>query len=449
MTSLPAVILAVLAPFAAIFLKPKTVSKAFLLLAGAILCRGGRTVCAALKILGMQGELHFDKYHRVLSRASWSPLEASRILLRLLIGSTNGPVVIAVDEHIERRSSRKIKAVGCYRDAVRSSQNFIVRCFGLKWITVMVLKQYPWVPRLLALPFLTILAPSEKANKQSGKRHKTTIDWVIQLVKILRKWLPDLRLVLSTDGGFANASLAWVCLKHQVCLVTRLRLDARLFDFPPEHKGRGRPAKKGKRLFSPKQMFQQAGLIWTETTVRWYGGKLKQIAYATTTCLWHTQGHEPVPIRLVLLKDLTGEYESVALMGIDATFRLTAIEMIEWFVGRWNQEVTHREVRDYLGVETQRQWSDKAVARTTPALFALYSFVVLIADRLQASSSLTICKTAWYKKEHLTFSDMLYEVRRLLWHHRYFNLLYGKGDHEEILSPEHIADLVDQLAEVA
>lgn len=449
MTSLPPVILAVFASFATIFSKPKTASKAFLLLAGAILCRGGRTVCAALRVLGMQGETRFDKYHRILSRASWDPLEGSRILLKKLIEDEKGAIVIAVDEHIERRSSRKIKGIGCYRDAVRSSQNFIVRCFGLKWITVMLLKQYSWVPRLLALPFLTILAPSEKSNKQSGKRHKTTVDWTIQLIKVLRRWLPNTRLVLSADGGFANAALAWNCIKYQICLVTRLRLDARLFDFPAEHKGPGRPPKKGRRLLSPKQMFQISELTWTETVVRWYGGKPRQVAYATTTCLWHTQGQEPVPIRLVLLKDLTGEYEPIVLMGIDATFQLTAIEIIEWFVGRWNQEVTHREARDYLGVETQRQWSEKAVARTTPVLFALYSLIVLIADRLRAVAPLAICVTAWYKKENLTFSDMLREVRRLLWRHGYFNLLSKNDDHEEILSPQHIENLVNQLAEVA
>lgn len=176
-------------------------------------------------------------------------------------------------------------------------------------------------------------------------------------------------------------------------------------------------------------------------------GKKKAVAYAMTTCLWCAQGSEPVPIRLVLLKDLSGEYEPVALMGIDALFQLTAIEIIEYFIARWNQEVTHREVREHLGVETQRQWSDKAVARTTPALFALYSFIILMIDG--ASKAPEISKAAWYQKEHLTFADMLCEVRRHLWEHRYFNLLRENDDHEKIFSPEHLADLMDQLSEVA
>jgi len=449
MASLPGIILTVFAPFTTLFFKPKTASKAILLLMGAILCRGGRTVCAALKILGMQGEERFDKYHRVLSRASWSPLEGGRILLAQLIGKMTGPLVIAIDEHIERRRGRKIKAIGCYRDAVASSQNHLVKCFGLKWITVMVLKQYSWIPRLLALPFLTVLAPSEKANKKAGKRHKTTIDWTIQLVKLLRRWIPNMRIILTADGGFANAQLAWSCLKYRISLVTRLRLDARLFDFPPEYAGCGRPSKRGQRLLTPKQMMQHSGLKWTEAEVKWYGGKKRRVAYASITCLWSVQGEEPLPIRLVLMKDLAGEYEPIALMGVDELFLLTAIEIVEWFVARWNQEVTHREVREHLGVETQRQWSDKAIARSTPALFGLYSLIVLIADGLHAASPIRLGSTAWYKKEHLTFADMLREVRRHLWGSRYFNWLYGGGDHEESLSPEKIAALVNELSEVA
>lgn len=449
MASLPAIILAVFAPFSTMFLKPKTMSKAMLLLTGAILCRGGRTVCGALRVLGMRGEENFDKYHRVLSRASWNPLKGGKILLKQLMEGMTGPLVIAVDEHIERRQGRKIKAIGCYRDAVRSSQKHLIKCFGLKWITVMVLKQYSWVPRLLALPFLTILASSEKANEKAGRRHKTTINWTVQLVKLLRRWFPTLKIILTADGGFANVRLAWVCLKHNICLVTRLRLDARLFDFPPEYTGRGRPSKKGRRLFSPKQMFKQPGLKWTETEVKWYGGKIRRIAYVTITCLWCAQGDEPLPIRLTLLKDLEGEYEPIALMGVDALFQLTAIEIIEWFVARWNQEVTHREARDHLGVETQRQWSDKAIARTTPVLFGLYSLIVLMADRLQTTFPLPLGGSAWYKKKHATFADMLREVRRHLWRGRYFSWLYEKGDHEETLSPEWIADLVDELSEVA
>ena len=446
MPSLPPYIISVFLPFASIFFRSKTWSKALLLITGALLCRGGRTVCAVLRVLGMKGEKHFDKYHRVLSRDKWDPLKGSKILLNMLVEENTEPVVIAIDEHIERRTGRKIKAKGCYRDAVRSSRNFIVRCFGLKWITVMVIKNLSWTSRSLALPFLTVLAPSASADKKKGKTHKTTTDWAIQIMMQIRRWLPGRKIIFTADGGFATADLAWECRKHDVSLVTRLRIDARLFDFPKLKTGPGRPAKKGKRLFNPKKMFEVSDVPWSKSEVKWYEGGVKKIEYITIICLWHVTGYEPVPIRLVLLRDPEGKYQSVALMSSDVT--LTPITIIESFVSRWNQEVTHREVRDYLGVETQRQWSDLAIARTTPVLFGLYSLVVLIADKLPGFGELQIQQTAWYRKRDLTFSDALREVRRHLWRVNYFKISGGKVDPQEIISEEVVSSLIDQLAEV-
>lgn len=396
----------------------------------------------------MEGEARFEKYHRVLNRDKWSPLQGGRILLQQIIGNQCKEVVIAVDEHIERRRGKKIKTRGCYRDAVRSSRNCLVRCFGLKWITVMILKEFSWCTRLLALPFLTVLAPSEKANNKSHKRHKTTIDWTKQLVRLLRHWLPSIRIILTGDGGFANAELAWTCLKYHVCLVSRLRMDARLFALPSEHKGRGRTPKKGQRLLSPAQMFKQSNVNWTKAEVKWYGGKPKQIEYLTTNCLWHVCGYDPVPIRLVLLRDPQGEYEQVVLMGVDRIFELSAIQIIEHFVARWSQEVTHREVREHLGVETQRQWSDRAIARTTPVLFALYSLIILMADR-QHGLSINIAQASWYRKVCLTFGDLLCEARRHLWGQKYFDLLSENDEPMENTYREAFRGLVEQLARIA
>jgi len=344
MQPLPSIIITTFAPFATIFLKTKTWNKALLLVTGALLCRGGRTVCSALRVLGMKGETRFDKYHRVLSRDNWSPFKGSKILLKQILKRNTAPVIIAIDEHIERRNGRKIKAKGCYRDAVRSSKGFLVRCFGLKWITVMVCARFSWAGRTFALPFLTVLAHSVKVTEQGGRTHKTTIDWAIQIVKQIRNWLPEKSIIFTGDGGFASAALAWTCLKHNVSLVTRLRIDARLFNFPKLRAGPGRPSKKGWKLLSPEKMFKVPNFHWSNAEVKWYKGGMKIIEYITVTCLWHVTGYDPVPIRLVLMRDPEGKYQSVPLMSTDVN--LTATKIIEAFVVRWNQEVTHREVRD-------------------------------------------------------------------------------------------------------
>ena len=133
---------------------------------GAVLCRGPRTVASVLRVMGLGGERRFEKYHRVLNRARWSGLQGAKILLGLLIGilPRDWPLEIVADETIERRNGRRIQAKGRYRDAVRSTKGTVVKCYGLKWMSLMLLVPLPWSTRPWTLPFLTLLAPPERAN---------------------------------------------------------------------------------------------------------------------------------------------------------------------------------------------------------------------------------------------------------------------------------------------
>lgn len=411
---------------------------------GAILCKGGRTVCGSLKVMGLRGEKAFASYHRVLNRAQWDALKGAKILLMHII-STLGitELVVALDDHVERRSGEKISSKGCYRDAVRSSRGFLVRCFGLKWVAMMVVTKLPWSVRIFALPFLTVLAPSQKANRARNKKHKTSVDWARQMCCQLRRWLPDMPIRLVVDGAFATAQLAWTALKLNIGLISRLRLDARLFDFPEEKNGPGRPAKRGRRLLGPKALLESEKTPWQEAEVQWYRGRKKKVQYVTTACLWSPVGGEAIPIRLVVLKDPKGQFEPAALMSTDVT--LSALEIITEFVKRWAIEVTFREAREHLGIETQRQWSNKAIARETPALFALYSIVILISLQL---GKIPVRTAAWYSKRCNTFSDVFVEVRRILWRDKYFLQVVEKGDLIEMFTREgFVEEIVDHLAE--
>ena len=167
-------ILPVLHPFATLFRNP-TWLKAQILLVGAILAPGQRTVAAALRVMGRSDHLDYARYHEVLNRAVWSPRQAARILLMLLLqhlDQGDGPLVFGIDETLERRRGPKIKARGVYRDAVRSSRQQLVKASGLRWISLMWLGHVPWAGRYWALPFLTVLAPSERYYRQRGRRHK-------------------------------------------------------------------------------------------------------------------------------------------------------------------------------------------------------------------------------------------------------------------------------------
>ncbi len=182
MLPLPETIITLLVPFAPLFTRPVW-GHAQVLLIGALLCRGPRTVAAVLRVMGPGEEKRFGKYDRVLSRARWSGLQGAQILPGLLIGllPAGWPVWVGVDETIERRRGGKIKPKGRYRDAVRSTGKVVVKCYGLKWIGMMLLVPVPWSSRVRALPFLTVPAPSKRANEAAGRRHETPDDRTLRM----------------------------------------------------------------------------------------------------------------------------------------------------------------------------------------------------------------------------------------------------------------------------
>ena len=149
-----------------------------LLAVGALLSPGKRTVTAALRVLGLADDPRFGTFHRLLSRARWSSLQASRVLLGLLLTAfvPSGPLVLGLDDTIERRTGAKISAKGIYRDPVRSSHGHFVKASGLRWLSLMLLIPIPWAHRIWALPFLTALAPSQRYNEERGHRHRTLTD---------------------------------------------------------------------------------------------------------------------------------------------------------------------------------------------------------------------------------------------------------------------------------
>ena len=286
------------------------------------------TVTSALWVMGLEHEPHFINYHRVLRRARWSSLQASKILLGLLVCllSPSLPILIGIDETIERRKGDKIAAKGVYRDAVRSTQKHVIRCFGLKWIAMMMLVKLP-------------------ASK------------------------------------------------------------------------RGPKPKKGKRLPSLETLSQDANQPWETVLLNWYGNTKQTRDILTGTALWYTRGQQPMLIRWVMVADPEGKDKVEAFFSTD--LELNPIQIVEWFVLRWGVEVTFEEVRAHLGVETQRQWSDLAIARTTPALFGLFSLVCLMATRLSEMVEIIPEKASWYPKSQVTFSDVLTIVRRQLWRAKY------------------------------
>jgi len=464
-------IISLIAVFAPLF-SARVWSHAQLLLVGSILAPGQRTVASVLRVMGRSTEKHFTHFHRVLNRAQWSSLQGSRILLGLLAAAfvpAGQPIILGADDTVERRRGKQIGALGCYRDAVRSSPSHVILCFGLKWVSMQLLVSVPWSDRVWGLPFLTVLcSPAEagetasnpsskkkKKKKQPPRRtqkkyryrdasgHKTSLDWIRQMMKQVRRWLPQHPLVLIVDGRLASLGLGWSCVDLEATMVSCLRWDAALYHEPPKRppKGkRGPKPKKGKRPRTLKEWAQRADTPWVEEEIDGYGGKKKAMWLFAHEALWYTPGWDPLPIRFVMVRDPEGKLRDEVFFCTDQD--ADPVQIINGVVMRWSVESTFEEAREHLGMETQRQWSDLAIQRTTPVLLGLFSIVTWITFQLTQNETVPIQKTAWYNKEKGTFSDGLFLVRKQIWKTQIQNYVISTEDEDIIQFTPDILDLL-------
>jgi hypothetical protein len=237
MLNLPAEMTAFLAQFAPLF-TPSVWYHAQVLVSGALLTPGKRTVPALLSVMGLRGSRHFQNSHRVLTRARWSSRVISQPLLLSLIHGfvPHGPILLGLDDTVERRRGKKIAAKGIYRDPVRSSHSHFVKVSGLRWLRVMLLVPILWAGWTWALPFLTVLAPSERYHQKCRRSHKKLTDWARQMVGQVRRWVPQRELLVVAERRFAVLTLldALRHLPQPVTMITRLRLDAARYAPAPE-----------------------------------------------------------------------------------------------------------------------------------------------------------------------------------------------------------------------
>ena len=405
--------------------------------AGAVLAPGRRTVTAALSVLGRRGGTDFARFHGVLNRARWSGRSLARVLLSWLIAVfvPDGPVVIGIDETIERRWGPKITARGIYRDPVRSSHGHFVKASGLRWVSVMLLAPVPVgradlgaaVPDR-ARPFRTLCPASRPTPQAAG-----------------RLGPPDAAsgqpLAARTPGHRGG--------RHHLCRHRAARRGASQADHghapapgcpavrsaatAPTRRQRAARRVTGQRQPTLVQRLADPASRWRRVAVsQWYGESRRELDILTGTAVWDHPGRR-VPVRWVLVRDVKGEHDPQAFLCTD--LEADALDVLRWFVRRWAVEVTFEEVRRHLGVETQRQWSDKAIARTTPALLALFSLVTLWAHDLAGRGRLDPRSAAWYPKRHLTFSDALGAVRRQLWEDGLFQASGQSRDMVKIPAP--------------
>jgi len=423
MITLPAGFQATISDFSGAFRKDVW-PKVELLLTGAILCPGSRTVCNVLRSVGLQWESCFPKYHRLLSQDKWSAKWLAAVLLKLLVDAFiegGQPLVFGLDDTVERRWGTKINKRGIYRDPVRSSKSHFVKCSGLRWLSLMLLTGLPWLKAGVywALPVLTALCPSERFYQSRSRPAKTLTDWAQQMITWLSRQIRvlDRPIYLTGDGSFAVYELFMHARDLNIGIIARMKLNARLFHLPPKKQPKSKPGPKppvGKRLLSMEKRLTDKRIKWTTVVFsQWYGKTNKEMLISSGVAIWHKSNTIMVQVKWVLVKDPQGKLEPVLLAGTDT--ELSAKKIVSFFVRRWRVEVTFAEVRRHLGVETQRQWSDLAIERSTPCLMALMSIVCLMANHLHRRLAIQPNATAWYPKTAVTFSDVLCAVRLEIW----------------------------------
>jgi hypothetical protein len=445
----PAEVSAVLAAFALLFTEPSWL-RAQALVCGTLLAPANHTLTAALRALGLAQAPGFQNYHRLLNRCPWSARQAAGVLLGLLVEAfvPQGPIILGLDELLERRRGRKLKARAIYYDAEHSSKTCFQKSSGLRWMCLALLVPVSWAARVWALPVLSALCPSERyaPYAERGRRHKPLPERARGLLGQVRRWLPHRTVIVVADSSYAALELLAWGARHTVTVITRLRLDAALYEPAPARRpGQpGRQRLKGARVPKLTERLTDAHTPWQTVQLAWYGGPERRLQLATGTAVWYKSGKPPVAIRWVLVRDPKGRCEPIALLSTDLT--LEARQILLYYLRRWSMEATFQAARLHLGIDGQRQWHDLAVARTTPTRLGLFSLVALIVQRQPAWQGL-FRHSAWEKKARPTFADALAHVRRALWRQLGFWLSELAGDAQKApqLLCAHVAELLAYL----
>ena len=304
--SLPSFMSDVLLPFASGFSQP-TAQRMLVILVGAILARGQRTVTNIVWTMGELARGDCSAFHRVFSRAPWNmPLLGKTLALLLLELVPVEWVVLAVDDTVAGHKGPKVYGKGCHHDAVRSTHSHKAWRWGHRWVVLAVVVKFPIASRPWALPVLCALYRPRPLNEAEGRRHKTPVDLARGLVAHLLHWFPDRKFLLVVDGGYSTRDLAAFCHRHRkrLALIGKFPANAALYDAPPKVKKVGRPRSKGRRRRSPEKVVGDGG--FERTTVKWYGCTDREVNLKTACAHWYKSGFGLIPVRWVFVRDETG-----------------------------------------------------------------------------------------------------------------------------------------------
>ena len=339
---LPQPVHAVFEPLAPALTRP-TYHRLVLLAPAAILTVGGRTIADLLRSLGALAPGHSSSYHRALSHRRWPSRRLARRYIAAVLArfAPRGPVELAGDDTVTEHPGAKVYGKGCHRDPVRSTHSFTAYRWGHKWVVLALLVRFPFCRRRWAVPLMVALyRPEEKGTDGVSKRaHKTPVDLLGQMLRILIRWFPDRTFVCSADGNYAAHELAEVAAANprRLTFVSKFYAEANLFEPPPPYSGHGRPRVKGGSAQAgpggprhPEAAGAERRLV-RRGTPSCGGGDRRRLV---------VQGGRPlIPVRWVFVRDRTGTHRDEYFFTTDVAMGPRAV--VETYTGRWNIEMSH------------------------------------------------------------------------------------------------------------
>ncbi|MEA1951555.1 MAG: transposase [Planctomycetota bacterium] len=422
--------LELLAGFAPAFTSPSL--QLFIRMAtGWVLCPGRRTITRMYQLAEPQGGRAHDAYHRFFRVGAWSMSVLWKLLAQMLVPRLypSGAIPLDLDDTAFHKSGRKVEGAAWWRDAVRSTGQKVVHCFGLN-LVVLTLRVYPpWGGEPLGLP----------VNMRVHRKGDKTLLELAQLMLLdMAEWLPGRIFALCADGFYAPLAGE---LPQPFHLTSRMRRDAALYAPPPKKRkrGKGRPRKKGRRLPTPQQM-AKTNKQWDRVSVN-IRGKTTTRLVTTRDVLWYKVRPGQL-VRLVICRDPDGIEPDDFFFTTN--LQATAVEVIEQYAGRWSIEDTFKNVKQLLAGHTPQSWKHNGPERTAAFSLWLYSVVWFwhLTSQCHTKSWISL---PWYRnKTTPSFADALACLRRDLWRKRIFST-----SEKPSLGAKNIESLINVLAYAA
>jgi hypothetical protein len=320
-----------------------------------------------------------DGFYNFFERSAWSPADLGRHVGILILSRLKffGAVTLLVDDTLTHKSGKCVWGMGWFRDAVASTKKRVATAPGHNWVVIAVAFCNPITGNpVFAFPLLAMLHEPGKGNPSCPALAR-------QMLHMILEWYPNRRFILVGDGAYAAKELL-MDLPKQVTFVGRLRGDAAVFDpkVPqPKTKKRGRKAKKGPRLPSPKEAVKKAdrkrtdkgSWLWQLVSVCVYG-KRRELKTVSYEALWpRVRGLQP--IKIVGVRDPLGTMDDIYLFTTDVN--ACASWVIIQFAWRWSIEVLFRASKQVMEIEAPQHWCKASVEKLAPWVWSMQSIIMV------------------------------------------------------------------------